>query len=189
VGASRDDEYFKVAHTARADVGDHPEVQKLTPKVVGSLGRSEARGFLESLYSSLIRIDVFSQGGIFLGAAPGFNVNLGRLGQVAARIDKGLFFREFGRCLPDSHGAMAWVEDGLKNVDAAAQDKLRGMCAAVQSRPENVLGEGVLRYWFQPVGQEDPDLTFWVLIFYGRVGFIGVTAPKDKLPLGAPKTK
>jgi hypothetical protein len=182
--AKKDDEYFRLALSVRADTGDLPDVQGNMPKIFGGLKRPEAHGFARLLLRNVTALDVFSSGGIFLGKAPGFNVSLLRLSRVAGRVVAGLFYHETGVPLPKGYEVSAWQEDGLKRVDQAMLEKLKEWCAILQSRPPKTIGGDVFSYWFQQT-QEDPYVSMWVLIFYKRVGFICMTALKDRQPVGA----
>jgi hypothetical protein len=178
-GASKDDEYFKLVLILRHDAGEHPEADRLMPKAWESLFRPEAKGFRTSMEKSMGVADVFSQGGIYLGSAPGYDVDLRRLNRVAKRMVSGLFYHEFGERLPDTHEAVAFAESGYKGSDPATVDWLREKCRVIQSSAARVRGEGVFTYWVRRT-EEDPYTTGWVLIFYKAVGFIGFTVPKER---------
>jgi hypothetical protein len=179
-GFSLDDEYFRLALTSRGDTGDHPEAQLVSERAVQRISRPQARGFLESVFNSLTTIELKTPAGLYLGDAPGFMADLGRLSRVARRVITGLYFHEFGERLPDTHEAVAWQESGLQRVGEATRAQLRQWCNFAQSAPEKTIGEDVFSYWYQPVPDE-AHVSVWVLIFYKTVGFIGLTGAKDKL--------
>jgi hypothetical protein len=176
-GASQDDDYFRLVLTIKHDAGDHPEAKGAAAKAMRGLARPQARGFRQSLFQSLTPVEVFSSGGIYLGNAGGYNIDLNRLSRVVRRITTGLFYHEFGAPLPTTHEATAWCEDGLRRLDGETRKGLQGMCATVQCGPGGTIGEGVFTYWFQRTAEE-PNTSMWVMIFYGHVGFISMTAPK-----------
>lgn len=184
-GASGDDEYFRWAITARHDVGDLPEVQQVTPAVLRGLARPQARGFLESVFQSITGVEVKSPAGLYLGTVPGYMVSLRRLDKVVCRTITGLFYREFGRRLPNGYEATAYIEDGLRRVDPASLEQLRRWCSIVQGRPPKTIGGSVFSYWFQSA-EGDRHTTFWVLLFYQKVGFVGMTAPTRLIPRKRP---
>jgi hypothetical protein len=183
-GASKDDEYFKLMLVSHNVAGDHPEADLLMPKALRSLFRPEAKGFRKAFEQSMRMVDVYSPGGVYLGKASGYDVNLRRLNRVAKRTVSGLFFHEFGARLPDTHQAIAYAVSGYKTNDAATLEWLKEKCRAIQSSETKVCGEGVLTYWVRRT-DEDPNTTGWVLLFYKAVAFIGFTAPKENLPGGA----
>jgi hypothetical protein len=173
-GASRDDEYFRLILTMRTDVFDHPDVQQVIPKVMTSLERPEARAFAESFLRNTYEIPLYSRGGVFLGKTGGYNLERERLSRVAERIIKGLFFHKT-RCRLTAK-VTAWEKTGLKNVAEAQQERLRQLCAAVQSSPPEVIGNNVFHFWYKQ-SSENPQCSAWVLIFYERIGFIGLSTP------------
>jgi hypothetical protein len=153
-----------------------PEVQGINEAVLKGLGRPQARGFLNSVFRSLTSVELRTPAGIYLGKAPGFNVNLARLNRVVRRIVTGLFYRERDTRLPDGYVAFAYAEDGLRELDKAKRDQLRTWCARAQARPGWSIGGSVFSYWFTP-GDDDPFTSVWAFVFYQRVNFIGLTAP------------
>jgi hypothetical protein len=177
-GAAKDDEYFRLVIAARHDAGDHPDANQLGEKLVRSLENPLAPGLRRSFLARVKEVELFSRGGIYLGDTATYHVDLQRLSRVGQRVVRGLFYHESDRRrLRDTYEAVAWCEDGLKEIDPAMRAKLGGYCAAAQSRPPKVIGNDVFRYWFLRA-EDDPDVTFWVMVFYGCVGFIGITAPE-----------
>lgn len=183
-GASKDDEYFRLVMTSRADTGNHPEAQAITQTVMKSLERKEARGFLESAFRSLTGIELSTPGGLFVGMAPGFIADLRRLNRVAARIIAAMFFFEAKERLPDAYEAIAFEQSGPK-LDQATQHQLRAAIAEVQTVPGKTIGNEVFSYWFKR-SDEDPYLSTWALLFYKAAGFIGWTVRKDRAKILRP---
>jgi hypothetical protein len=176
-GASKDDEYFRLVVISRYDAGEHPEADRLMPKAWERVYRPEAKGFRRSMEKSMRTVEVFSPGGILLGTAPGYDVDLRRLNRVVKRMVSGLFYHEFGERVPDTHEAIAFAESGYKGSNPATLEWLRAKCEAIQSSAARGRGEGVFTYWVRRT-EEDPYTTGWVLVFYGAVGFLGFTTPK-----------
>jgi hypothetical protein len=180
-GASKDDEYFRLAITSRLEAGNHAEVQAISPRIHRSLERPQARGFKQQLLNNMMPVEVASPGGILLGVAPGYNVNLRRLDRVVARVVKGLFFHELEHRLSTTYEAVAYAEDGLRDLDAATRDRLREYCGIATSQLQKNVGRDVFSYWHVAT-QEDSNATFWVMTFYKSTAFIALTGPRDKLP-------
>jgi len=179
--AAKDDEYFRLTLVVRADVSEHPQVIRLLPIVMRSLARKEGVGFSRSIGKSLRRVNAVTKSGILLGPQPGIDVSLNRLNNVAKRIIKGLFYRERGFRLPDTHIADAFQESGIR-LDRDGWSELQRMASiAMQSPPKTIAG--VFEYWFANV-DDDPNSIFGVLRFFGRVVFIGWTGPKHLAPKG-----
>jgi hypothetical protein len=162
---------------SRADTRNVTEVNQILPTVLRSLSRPAARGFFRSVLSSLTWVEVYSPGGIYLGTAPGYVVELQRLSRVVERTTRGLFYHEFGYRLPPEHDVSAWAESGLGGVDSQVLKQLRGYCSTVVSQPGKVIGQGVFTYWYKRA-EGEPNTTMWVMSFYQRVNFICMTAPR-----------
>src|SRR5260370_30531545 len=109
-GASKDDEYFRLAIQTRLDVDEHPSIDEITSKVHRSLEYPEAPGLRKLFLKSVVQCDVYSQGGIYLGTAPGFHANLLRMNLVATMVVKGLHYQEHAQRRPGPCIAAAWDE-------------------------------------------------------------------------------
>jgi hypothetical protein len=143
--ASLDDEYFRLALSLRADLYEHSEIQKLMPAVFRSFQKPFKQKYRRAFFRNIVDVDVTSAGGIYLGTAPGLNVNLKRLVRVPARIVKGLFFHEFKTRLPDGYEVVAYSESGLKNVKQEVLQDLRNKCTLLQAKAAKTIGS-VLSY-------------------------------------------
>ena len=63
-------------------------------------------------------LPVKTSAGLHVGNAEAYDVNLERLGRVTDRIVKGLYFKEFGGRLPNTHGVRSFAESGLTDIDS-----------------------------------------------------------------------
>jgi hypothetical protein len=177
-GASKDDEYFRLVITMRYDTGDHPAVQQILPSIYRSLEKPAKKGFQQALFNNMADMDIVSGGGIYLGTAHGYDVNLARLDRVAARIVTGLYYHEFGKRLPSDFHVTAYSADGLNNVEAGVKSRVFSIFEKITRNPPHIIGDGVFAYWFQQV--QDRDTTSaWVLAFYERVGFLAFVTPNS----------
>lgn len=177
-GASTDDEYFRLMISMRHDTGDHPAVKQNLPSIYRSLQKPAKKGFQQALFNSMSDKDIASSGGIYLGTAQGYDVNLARLDRVAARITTGLFYHEFGKRLPSAFHVTAYSADGLNNVDTHAKSRVIDLFEKVTRNRPHIIGDGVFAYWFRQV-QDHDTMGAWVLAFYERVGFLCLVAPKE----------
>jgi hypothetical protein len=177
-GASKDDEYFRLMLSMRHDTGDYPEVKKILPSIYRSLQKPAKKGFQQALFNSIGDMDIVSGGGIYLGTAQGYDVNLVRLDRVAARITLGLFYHRFGKCLPANFHVTAYSADGLNNVDADVKQRLIKIFDEVTRNEPHIFGDGVFAYWYQQVQSHDM-MGVWVLVFYRRVVFLCLVAPNE----------
>jgi hypothetical protein len=167
--------------TFRHDVSELPAAREPSETAFRALGRPEARRFSDSLMRNIFRASVHSPGGIYLGDAIAYNVNMKRMAQVLRRIVKGLYYHATKARLPDGYGAAGGYDNGNFKGDVNVLRKIESTSASMQAKPPNILGNDVLRYWFQHT-EQDPHTTFWLLIFFGHVRFYGATGPKALLP-------
>jgi hypothetical protein len=154
----------------------HPAVPKLLPAVLRGLGKSRKKGMLHGLLRSMRSVPVTTPAGLYVGRAEAYDVNLERLSRVVGRIVKGLYFKEFGRRLPSTHGVHSFAESGLTDIDSDLRLTVGQTVAALVSKPPKVIGEGVFEYWFQAT-KEDPATTVWLMRFYAVESFVCMTAP------------
>lgn len=164
-GASKDDEYFRLVLVPRRDVGDHPEAIQVWDKVIRSFQYPEAKKFTRSFLSGVSSFFFENEQG-FIEPGGSYTVDHRRLGRVASRIVKGLFWKETGERLPDSCEVSAYVDAGMSRID---ENVVRILDELVQQEPVSV-GRDVFKYWWKST----PECKYsgaWLLLFYGRVTF------------------
>ncbi len=171
--AKLDDEYFRLMVSMREDVHGEADVQAVLPAVLRSLQNPAAIGFRAGFLRSLCDVNVVTPAGLYTGIRPGYNVNLARMDRVAARIVRGLFYHETGLRLPDGYDAAAYSSDGIRPELHAG---LRTVFEPLVNTIPKSIGR-VFSYWCG--FKEDPNASAWVLLFYRRVLFICMTAPKE----------
>lgn len=177
--ASKDDEYFRLMLTLREDAFGNANVEALLPTVYRSLNRESSIGFRKLLLKNLRTIEVHTPAGLYLGNRKGYNVDLERLGRVAARTVKGLFYHEKGFRLPDSHKIGAFQEDGLRDLAGdARKELLHTIIAPLTSKSPKEIGKKAFKYWVS-FTDTDPCTSAWLLIFYERVPFICLVLPQN----------
>jgi hypothetical protein len=179
-GFSKDDEYFRMVMAVREDTFEHPDVQKIYPAVHRSFDKPEKKAFFRALVKSTKVVDRYTLGGIYLGKAPTFNVDMNRVRAVCQRITKGLFYHERGIRLPDDFLAVAYWSDDFIPDPSEIGVRLRSLTSYVLSKPEKTIGNKVFTYWHSFMDEfEEPhnNLSAWFLQFYGKVHFLCMTYP------------
>ena len=177
--ASRDDEYFRMILAGRRDVGGNPDASKVMEKAVRSLQRPEAKGLRNSFLDSTRFFYFVNELGV---VEPGgsYNADHNRLGHVASRIIKGLYWNQTGERLPNDCIVTTWVDEGLRHVD---NGQLQLFAQVMTGEPLSVIGR-VFKHWYQPV-PEDRFSGVWVLEFYENIHFYCLTInPHAKPALG-----
>ena len=179
--ASEDDEYFRFVLTSRIDTSDHPDAEKVRPRIFRSLQRPEATGFINLLREIMIDVDVHTESGIYVGKGAGIKIDHKRLNRVAKRIVQGLYWDTFGVRLPSDWTAMC-RSDAIFTVN---NKEMQGNIAAIfgpllDQPPERVIGNHVFEYWYQ-VAEDCDYSTVWLLRFYGSMDFICGTLQASRL--------
>ena len=164
----------------RDDVGDDPNAKRLLPAVIRSFQRLSNRGPFRLLRDNMITANIFTETGLWAGRRTGYNVDLRRLDRVASRIVTGLFFHETGTRLPETHVATSYSESGLVDLSEPDRRRIQDICAKLTSRAPITIGD-IFAYWFQ-LNSEDPATSAWLLCFFGKVAFVGMTLPKNARP-------
>lgn len=173
---SVDDEYFKNVIVIRHDVAAHPAATQVLDSVHRALARPQNLRFTKTLIRLAKEVDVQSLGGLFIGRATTYDVDLKRLDSVIRRTMLGLFWHETGERLPDSCISPVFCVEGIGGLDIAKLAGFRrAMDQALTGRP-TVFGHKVFTYWFQRLPGPN-HATLWAFLVYSRVAFLGFTGP------------
>ena len=176
IGASRDDEYFRLTVALRHDV-DHPDATAARDSAMRSLGRPQAGGLRAAFLNATREIELRSPQGLYLGRTGMYDVDVDRLDRVVRRVVLGLFYKESGLPLARGYDTKAYL---LSQVDPSATDVVGRLSHIVRAlraaRAPSFVGRRVLSYWWQ-LTADDPYVSAWLLVFYGRVSWVGITVP------------
>lgn len=170
-----------MALAGRRDVGEHPEALMVMEKAINSLQRTEAEGFKHSILSGVRTFYFRNEQGIIEPGAS-YTADLVRLGRVASRIVKGLFWKQVGERLPDSCRVSACPNGSMPpNSEQAEQ-----IFDQVMMGEPTSAGRDVFKYWYKQV-PEDRFTSAWILQFYGSFRFYCLTInpkfePSSELP-------
>ncbi len=159
-----DDEYFRwlVATGSGEDEQAHKLIkERIVPKF------QLRPALLHKIMKGATRVDVHSEGGIYLGKQPAFHFDRVRIQTVIDKTVRGLYFRALGTMLPKDAVVANFIlnpifEDEMKNV--------------ICSLPLNDIGNGIFsyRYW---ADDTRPEESFWLLMFFDKTLFFTKTEP------------
>jgi len=180
-GQSLDDEYFTRMVTMRRDVAEHPAAAQVLEAVHRSFTKPKKRRFIQALLQSVHDVEILSPAGLYLGSGPSYQVDLDRLCRVIKRTTLGLYFKEFGVRLPNSHGCQVYAMDGFSRSDPSLNANLTRIIEQAVRGKSRVFGEKVFTYWVQQVD----DATVWLHLVYSRVAFLAFTLRSTDLAAGA----
>lgn len=172
--ASQDDRYFQVALALNDELGDHPDIAGISPKVVRGLNRpQEVRSKLNLLRRTKIVSRSTPSG--FYYPTPLYTVDVERLERVIERLAKGLFYYERKIILPVGYEAHGFTSI-LARCEASFRQELEQnfFATIIRSEPGKTIGNNVFTYWKQFFAL-DENVSAWVFLFYGKVMFYCVT--------------
>jgi hypothetical protein len=109
-GASKEDQYFLVYLALRQDARQKIEHDRLWAKMLRTLKRREASKFRQKITSGIRFVQPVTPTGVVLPPALSIQVDPRRVVEVLIRIVKGLYLREIGRRLPNTHQVLPYDE-------------------------------------------------------------------------------
>jgi hypothetical protein len=169
---SLDEEYVRDRFISDYRASDHPAAQKL---LHGPVRRSVVRR-ISTLRKDVVENSrwspVTTKAGIYLGHAYALEIDRARFDHVIISMVKGLFYLKFRRLLRSDYRVLATLPNSLQ-----VQDTWRAMQQVGYNGPWTY-GDGVLS-WVFSVDEKDPDLTIWLLTFYGGLTIEAVTISAD----------
>jgi hypothetical protein len=177
---SRDDEYFRNALIVREELSQHPEVLKVQPTVMRSLSSPHKAGMLAEFLKNIRLIERVTPGGIFIRKQLALQTDMVRIRRVVQRILTGLFYHHKKHRLPVGYDALVFNDESLQNWRAnqlAVWQKK--VIKPLLAQNAITIGNGVFSYSFG-FDTSDPDTTYWILVFYERAGFLGLTVPSEQ---------
>ena len=124
---------------------------------------------------------MYSDGGIFIGQGVGYWVDrpdYERLDLVTGRIIRGLYWDKFTVRLPNTCKIKCYENSRLEaKVDRKNLENLAVIFKPmIERQPDATVGNGVFAYWVEHAEDDDWG-SAWILKFYQRVWFFGLTTP------------
>ncbi|HBL25187.1 MAG TPA: hypothetical protein DDZ40_13900 [Deltaproteobacteria bacterium] len=174
---SLDDEYFRNMLINRDGIQDNDPQREVRMAAVRAFEKPFKAGFRNAFLRTAKEIDVFTKGGIFLGKAVSYEVDLRRLNRVAERIIRGLFYHHKGYRLPDNCELTA-LETGAYQPKSKAEGLTvaNSVYRVLANRELIEIEKGLFSYRFN-FASDIPDASMWALKFYDRIVFFGMTLP------------
>ncbi len=175
-GFCRDDEHFRAVLSIRHDIYTHSAVNR--PAILRSLKRPQATGLRASLLAGMVELPIVTRAGHYVGSAGTYSVNFARLNATAARISRGLYWRETGSPIPTRFRACAYVADSLRPSSSATEVTLRRLAEFTKAAAPRRIAHGAFTYWFRNF-DDVPEAAAVAFLLYDRVVFLGWTHRKD----------
>ncbi len=170
-GFSKDDEYFRNVIVVRKDVAGHKIAAEINKRIAEALKSPQRAKFKSYLSSQVKMVDVFTPANLYLGKQQYIFPETTRILRVAKRIIKGLFYHEYGRRLPPTHGVAA---RNLEDFSSSQQmvDLL------LLTKPRNIGGE-IFKFW-NLLDPENENISAWLFYFFQGSPFLGITYDKSQ---------
>ncbi|MSP40406.1 MAG: hypothetical protein EXR70_18105 [Deltaproteobacteria bacterium] len=153
---------------------------KVLQSVYRSFIKPEKCKFNQALISSIHHKDIHTPAGLYLGAAPAYDVDLDRLTNVIRRTTLGMFAKIVGHRLPNNYQCMVYSVDGFSSAGDEAQGDLCKLASQALTGETQEWGNKVFMSWFQKV-EGLPFATLWAHLVYSRVAFIAMTLPASNV--------
>jgi hypothetical protein len=169
-GASDDDEYFVWAVTMSRKCQGPQSQRVLNQRLTPPLSNRRRRA-VDKLVDASRPVDLVSSGGVFLGRAVAYDVNLDTLNRVVSRCLSGLYFRHFKARVPDDYLAQGFVEPPPASLRMP-------VAQALMSRQPCSVGAGVFDYWIARADPPAPEgVALCMMRFFGSMIAVGFVMP------------
>lgn len=161
----------------REDVAEHQQAKRLDGQLVRSLNRPQNQRLVRKIQNGIGPAPFHTWEGVYAGDYPAFDVDLERMGFVAARITKGLYLHETGNVLPEGVAVMGGIEPFANAEDP---DELEYVARHVLAQDPTIIGDGVFSYRFCLVPGK-PEHSQWYFEFFEAVPFLCITVDEREL--------
>jgi hypothetical protein len=154
---------------ATGSYGSEDALALIKKRIIPKFQRRPA--LLRQIMKRATRVDVHSEGGIYLGRQPAFLFDRSRIQVVIDKTVRGLYYHECGTALPTNAKVGSFV------LNPIFHEKFKEV---ICSLPLHDIGGGVFsyRYW---VSDETPEESFWLLMFFDKTLFLTRTEPNKRL--------
>jgi len=178
-GSSKDDEYFRAFLIPQDDIASHPQAQKLNRIVREKFDASELKGLENRMYSQLHSKDVYTPAGIYLGQKPLIYPEYHRIDASLKKMLKGLFFHLMKTPFPSGLFHIAVVDKSqIGDLERILKMDLDFWVKELARYPFNDI-YGVFSYKCAVCINPPPLISAWLLTFFGKREFFGLTYPKN----------
>ncbi len=178
-GSSKDDEYFRAFLIPQEDIASHPQAQKLNRIVREKFDASELKGLESRMYSQLHAKDVYTPAGIYLGQKNLIYPEYHRIDASLKKILKGLFFHLVKRPFSSGLFHTAVVDKSqIGELERILKIDLNFWVSELVKYPLYDV-YGVFSYKCAVSINPPPLISAWLLTFFGKREFFGLTYPKN----------
>lgn len=179
-GFQADDDCFMQVLPSRHDVGQNPAALQIMEAAIRNLQRSEAAGFRRTFLQRISEVELFTEGGIYLGRTLQTDIDFQRLESVARRTVRGLYFKWKGVPLPKKSPITVYLDIGFAQLRDDAEKSLLNLVGKLQNESPLVVNPHVFKCWRKDaIGAEWASA--WFLLFFNSIWFLCLTEPPGGL--------
>lgn len=183
--ASKDEEYALQQLTMGRGVDDSPDVRDVRARLSRAMRRPDHRKMRNATRRNFRQREMW-KGGIYLGPQPVQLFDRSRLSRFVARIVCALFYHEMKSILPLDYVSQAdMLADNHWDYELKKQKTLLDLHRYAISQGTRAIGTDPSAFEYAFITDDffetdggDPNMTAWVLRFYGAANFFGFTMPR-----------
>lgn len=178
-GSKLDDEYFCAFLVPQEDIASHPQAQKLNRRIREKFDANNRKGLEKRMYSQLHTKDVYTPAGIYLGPKHLIYPEYSRIDATLKKILKGLFYHSMKTRFPSGRHHIAVVDKSqIGELERILNMDLNFWVRELVKYPSNDI-YGVFSYKCAVSVNPPPLISAWLLTFFGKREFFGLTYPKN----------
>jgi hypothetical protein len=175
-GFSKDDEYFRLMLSVRIDLPENDATAYIQDSTKRSLTRVEAAHFRKMLKSSVTRVPIHTDAGVYVGHAPAVQVDGNRLKRTCERTVKGLYAKFLKHPVPSSYAVQAVLFDFQRDYSGIDSPEVQEMLRALGRAKNHHKFGSVLEVWYA-IADDDPDSSLWCIRMHNVFTYLGFTTP------------
>lgn len=174
-----DDEYFRAFLIPQNDIISHPQVQQLNRIVREKFDSSNRKGLEMRMYSQLHSKNLYTPAGIYLGEKKLIYGEYSRIDTILKKILKGLFFHVTEEIFPSGFFNLAVVDKRqINDIERILNIELSSLVEELKNFPFYDIYD-IFSYKWGLKDDSEELLTVWLLTFFGKREFFGITYPKN----------
>ncbi len=170
-GASDDDEYFRDVVVRYQHISGLAVAQQQVGKMLRAMALPAKQKYAKRTIEALTQVEVRSEGGIIVGKAPAYKVDVVRLTRAVERYVRGLYRYELGKRVPqDLDAHLTANPDDVTSF----QDEIVRTFRGAQRR---VVQENI--FWYSWLTFDDvPNAAAWLLVFFDHFPVLAILRPR-----------
>ena len=166
-GSSKDDEYFRTIFATASYESPYAEMLMDT-KITRQF--KERPALRNHLMDEMEKVNLFSEGGIYIGKSYAFEYDQKRVQTVVEKIIKGLYLHEKGSPLNKQCVVTDFILNPKLNENILEQ---------VSLLPIRKIGDGKVFSYHYLLYSKDSNLTAWFLMFFEKILIFACTGISD----------